>query len=83
MTVFEQGKRAKQTLTFMSQVTTEQKNNALGIIADKLEENIDKIVTANKIDIDNGRQNGLGDGLIDRLMPAVQAKRVPVDLQQR
>jgi glutamate-5-semialdehyde dehydrogenase len=68
MTVFEQGKRAKQTLTFMSQVTTEQKNNALGIIADMLEENIDKIVAANKIDIDNGRQNGLGDGLIDRLM---------------
>lgn len=68
MTVFEQGKRAKQTLTFMSQVTTEQKNNALGIIADMLEENIDKIVSANKIDIDNGRQNGLGDGLIDRLM---------------
>ena len=32
MTVFEQGKKAKQTLTFMSQVTTEQKNNALGIM---------------------------------------------------
>lgn len=68
MTVFEQGKNAKQTLTFMSQVTTEQKNNALGIIADMLEENIDKIVSANNVDIENGRQNGLNDGLIDRLM---------------
>ena len=68
MTVFEQGKKAKQTLTFMSQVTTEQKNNALGIIADMLEENIDKIVSANNVDIENGRKNGLGDGLIDRLM---------------
>lgn len=68
MTVFEQGKMAKQTLTFMSQVTTEQKNNALGIIADMLEENIDKIVSANNVDIENGRQNGLNDGLIDRLM---------------
>ena len=68
MTVFEQGKKAKQTLTFMSQVTTEQKNNALGIIADMLEENIDKIVFANNVDIENGRQNGLNDGLIDRLM---------------
>lgn len=68
MTVFEQGKKAKQTLTFMSQVTTEQKNNALGIIADMLEENIDKIVSANNVDIENGRQNGLNDGLIDRLM---------------
>ena len=68
MTVFEQGKKAKQTLTFMSQLTTEQKNNALGIIADMLEENIEKIVSANNIDIENGRQNGLNDGLIDRLM---------------
>lgn len=68
MTVFEQGKKAKQTLTFMSQVTTEQKNNALGIIADMLEENIEKIVSANYVDIENGRQNGLNDGLIDRLM---------------
>lgn len=68
MTVFEQGKKAKQTLTFMSQVTTEQKNNALGIIADMLEENIEKIVSANNVDIENGRQNGLNDGLIDRLM---------------
>lgn len=68
MTVFEQGKKAKQTLTFMSQVTTEQKNNALGIIADTLEENIEKIVSANNVDIENGRQNGLNDGLIDRLM---------------
>lgn len=68
MTVFEQGKKAKQTLTFMSQGTTEQKNNALGIIADMLEENIEKIVSANNVDIENGRQNGLNDGLIDRLM---------------
>lgn len=68
MTVFEQGKKAKQTLTFMSQVKTEQKNNALGIIADMLEENIEKIVSANNVDIENGRQNGLNDGLIDRLM---------------
>lgn len=68
MTVFEQGKKAKKTLTFMSQVTTEQKNNALGIIADMLEENIEKIVSANNVDIENGRQNGLNDGLIDRLM---------------
>lgn len=68
MTVFEQGKNAKQTLTFMSQVTTEQKNNALGIIADMLEKNIEKIVSANAVDIENGRKNGLGDGLIDRLM---------------
>lgn len=68
MTVIEQGKKAKQTLNFMSQVTTEQKNIALHNIADMLEENAEKIILANNIDIENGRQNGLGDGLIDRLM---------------
>lgn len=79
MTVFEQGKKAKQTLTFMSQVTTEQKNNALGIIADMLEENIDKIVSANNVDIENGRQNGLNDGLIDRLMLNVDRIKAMAD----
>lgn len=68
MTVIEQGKKAKQTLNFMSQVTTEQKNIALHNIADMLEDNAEKIISANNIDIENGRQNGLGDGLIDRLM---------------
>lgn len=68
MTVIEQGKKAKQTLNFMSQVTTEQKNIALHNIADMLEDNAEKIISANNIDIENGRQSGLGDGLIDRLM---------------
>ena len=68
MTVFEQGKNAKGTLTFMSQVTTEQKNNALNAIADALEKNVDKIIAANKIDLTEGKENGLNDGLLDRLM---------------
>lgn len=68
MTVFEQGKNAKGTLTFMSQVTTEQKNNALNAIADALEKNVDVIIAANKIDLTEGKENGLNDGLLDRLM---------------
>lgn len=68
MTVLEQGKNAKGTLTFMSQVTTEQKNNALNAIADALEKNVDKIIAANKIDLTEGKENGLNDGLLDRLM---------------
>ena len=68
MTVFEQGKNAKGTLTFMSQVTTEQKNNALNAIADALEKNVDVIIAANKIDLTDGKENGLNDGLLDRLM---------------
>lgn len=68
MTVFEQGKNAKGTLTFMSQVTTEQKNNALNAVADALEKNVDVIIAANKIDLTEGKENGLNDGLLDRLM---------------
>ena len=68
MTVFEQGKNAKGTLTFMSQVTTEQKNNALNAVADALEKNVDVIIAANKVDLTEGKENGLNDGLLDRLM---------------
>ena len=68
MTVFEQGKNAKGTLTFMSQVTTEQKNNALNAVADALEKNVDAIIATNKIDLTEGKENGLNDGLLDRLM---------------
>ena len=68
MTVFEQGNNAKGTLTFMSQVTTEQKNNALNAIANALEKNVDVIIEANKIDLTEGKENGLNDGLLDRLM---------------
>lgn len=68
MTVFEQGKNAKGTLTFMSQVTTEQKNNALNAVADAVEKNVDVIIAANKIDLTEGKENGLNDGLLDRLM---------------
>lgn len=68
MTVLEQGKNAKNTLTFMSQVTTEQKNRALNEIADELEKNIELIIKANKTDLDLGKKNGLSSGLLDRLM---------------
>lgn len=68
MTVLDLGKNAKNTLTFMSQVTTQQKNKALNEIANELEKNIPAILKANKIDLDLGRQNGLNPGLLDRLM---------------
>ena len=68
MTVSEQGRNAKKTLTFMSQVTTEQKNKALLTIADALEDNASIILQANKKDLDSGKQNGLNSGLLDRLM---------------
>jgi glutamate-5-semialdehyde dehydrogenase len=68
MTLIDLGKRAKTTQSFLSLVTTDDKNKALVAIASALVENEQSIIDANKIDIENGRANGLNDGLIDRLM---------------
>ena len=68
MTVKELGKRARKTQSFLSLVTTEDKNRALNFIADALESNADLIIEANKKDLEAGEKNGLGAGLLDRLM---------------
>ena len=44
MTVVDMGKRAKGTMPFLSQVTAEQKNNALLAIADALENKKNDII---------------------------------------
>lgn len=74
MTVFDLGKRAKATQSFLAGVTTEEKNNALVAIANALRDNKDKIISANAIDLENGRNAGLNDGLLDRLM--LNAQRI-------
>lgn len=68
MSVLELGKKAKATQVFLSKVTTEDKNKALISIADALVKNQNLIIEANKIDLENGRNNGLNAGLLDRLM---------------
>lgn len=68
MTVADMGKRAKGTMPFLSQVTAEQKNNALLAIADALENKKDDIIEANKIDMLAGEKAGLNSGLLDRLL---------------
>lgn len=68
MTVRELGKNAKATQVFLSQVTTDDKNEALLSIADALESNKKDIIEANAIDLENGKNAGLNSGLLDRLM---------------
>ena len=46
---------------------TDQKNRALSAIAAALREHTDEILAANREDIENGRQTGLSDALLDRL----------------
>ncbi len=68
MSVKELGIKARKTQTFLSTVTTEDKNRALLNIADKLCERSDEIIKANAVDLENGKNAGLNAGLLDRLM---------------
>lgn len=54
--------------------TAAQKNAVLEAVAQALDKNRGKIIEANKIDIENGRKNGMSESLIDRL--ALDDKRI-------
>ncbi len=62
------GINAKKSAGVLTSVTTQQKNNALKEIAKALVENSDIIISQNKIDLENGKNAGLNEGLLDRLM---------------
>ena len=68
MTVRKLGINARKTQGFLSMATAENKNRALKNIANALIENKDRIISSNKKDLENGRANGLSEGLLDRLM---------------
>ncbi|WP_086983290.1 glutamate-5-semialdehyde dehydrogenase [Vibrio aphrogenes] len=62
------GQAAKQASYQLATASTAQKNNALSIIADELEANAKVILAANAKDIELGRQAGLTEALLDRLL---------------
>ncbi len=62
------GKAAKDAAFELATVSTAQKNQALAIIADELEANAATILAANAKDIELGREAGLTDALLDRLL---------------
>ncbi|SMS00333.1 Gamma-glutamyl phosphate reductase [Vibrio mangrovi] len=62
------GKAAKEAAFHLSTATTAQKNQALAMIADELEANSEAILAANARDIELGRQAGLSEALLDRLL---------------
>lgn len=64
----ELGKNAKLASYELAMLTTAQKNSALEIIASELEFHQDSILLANQQDITAGRENGLTDALLDRLL---------------
>ena len=63
----ELGIRAKIASKRLALLGTEEKNNALKAISDSLIKNKDKIIAANQIDLENGKNAGLKPTILDRL----------------
>lgn len=63
----EIGKKAVTAKYSLQGKNTEEKNAALFLIADRLTENTEAILTANAKDVATGEKNGMHAGLIDRL----------------
>ena len=68
MSALDNIRLAKESYTAMGVATTSKKNEALKAIAHLLPIRADEIITANRIDIENGIAKEIGDGLLDRLM---------------
>ena len=64
----QMGKQAKDAAFILAQLNTTEKNHALSIIADQLEQQADRILAANQKDIEIAKLNGLSEALIDRLL---------------
>lgn len=68
MTLIEQMGQAARIASRQLATAGELKNDALKAIAGALRQNADKIIEANKTDLENGKANGLSASLLDRLM---------------
>lgn len=66
--------KAKAASVEMAKLSTEQKNAALCKMADALESNVEKLVAANKIDVEAAKAKGLKASLLDRL--ALDQKKI-------
>ena len=72
--LIEMGKKAREAAGILAIEKTEKKDIALEIIADLLIERSADIIEANRIDIENGRDNNMRESLIDRL--ALDEKKI-------
>jgi glutamate-5-semialdehyde dehydrogenase len=67
MTVQQQATDARVASIDLAAATRAEKDRALLLMADRLVSRSDDIVTANAVDVRNGRDGGLTDAMIDRL----------------
>ncbi len=61
------GERAKAASRQTAKLGITEKNNALAAIADAITEHTDELISANELDMEEGRKNGMKAGLLDRL----------------
>ncbi|GEK34570.1 glutamate-5-semialdehyde dehydrogenase [Kurthia sibirica] len=66
--VYEKGRIAKKASFVMNNCTTVQKNEALTKIADQLLKDEQLIIEANNLDLQQGRNKGLSESILDRIM---------------
>ncbi|WP_445493089.1 glutamate-5-semialdehyde dehydrogenase [Niallia sp. 03133] len=66
-TVEEQAIAAKQAAKTLSMLKTDEKNEALRIVADVLESDYESILAANEKDLQKGRESGFEQAFMDRL----------------
>ena len=64
----ELGRRAKAASRILARLSQNDKNNALLAVADALVNNATPIIDANSIDMENAKQNGMSEALLDRLL---------------
>ena len=65
--LLELGKNACDAKYVLQKLTTEEKNKALQTAANDLCERQEEILAANVLDLENGKNNGMNPGLLDRL----------------
>ena len=66
--VLKKAKAAKKVSFELVSKTTEEKNEALASIAKQLLLDKDEILAENKKDLEKGKENGLSDSVLDRIM---------------
>src|SRR5690554_4840903 len=66
--VMVKGKKAKSVSSLLVGVSTEEKNEALGFIANQLVVDQDFLVLENEKDLQAGKENGLTEEVLDRIM---------------
>ena len=65
--MIELGQQARAASREMARASTAQKNQALLAAAQALREARDEVLAANRLDLENGRNNGLDAAMLDRL----------------